>query len=476
MRLALTRLTTPPATAAGAGFPLRKLRPNGRHSAAAAAVSKMSGVQALPNPAAASRLAATRTEALARAELDALRASGPIQRDGGSATPEWPSATQQAMEKQEAAQVKALSLAATTLDAKGELRAYRLIYRGPITRAAGCAVLVARASPAASARQLSIPVPTTSGSVVEVTDEKDGWLRVRAALPPGAPSNFAGESYWVQQRDDAKGVRWARCRAVAPQFAATQLMAATGLQMLLFSLERDPEACVHLVGCASELVRELKPLALYSYMALSQKQGHPESAIGRVSNFVLSLAAKQLPDDAARASEMMSLVLRLAAARGSLHANLEVVQAVLETPALLQPEHLECLELLVAVDSCEDELLMEQFGPTPGSAKYLMSAWDKDIFPTLKAAHNASEPPPAYVMEIFEALKACDVEKARGIARPHVKKAQAYIAYAKKRRQALALPQEGGAPEKSAKAIEKEIRAEWQVRETHIFCAILYQK
>ena len=62
----------------------------------------MSGVQALPNPAAASRLAATRTEALARAELDALRASGPIQRDGGSATPEWPSATQQAMEKQEA--------------------------------------------------------------------------------------------------------------------------------------------------------------------------------------------------------------------------------------------------------------------------------------------------------------------------------------------------------------------------------------
>ena len=144
--------------------------------------------------------------------------------------------------------------------------------------------------------------------------------------------------------------------------------------------------------------------------------------------------------------------LKLDRARGSLHANLEVVHAVLETPALLQPEHLECLELLVAVDSCEDELLMEQFGPTPGSAKYLVSAWDKDIFPTLKAAHNASEPSPAYVIEIFEALKACDVEKARGIARPHVKKAQAYIAYAKKRRQALALPQEGGAPEKSAKA------------------------
>ena len=89
------------------------------------------------------------------------------------------------------------------------------------------------------------------GKRPQVVEEKDGWLRVW--LPAAA---FGAESFWVQARDDAEGVRCkyssnphrssisrgvaerslvvtgVRCPAVAPAQAATQLMAATGLQML----------------------------------------------------------------------------------------------------------------------------------------------------------------------------------------------------------------------------------------------------
>ena len=145
-------------------------------------------------------------------------------------------------------------------------------------------------------------------------------------------------------------------------------MANAGLQMLLFSLQRDPEAASQLVSISGALVRELKPLSLYSH-ADAAKAGGQADTLSSVSNFVLSLA-KESPESSA---EMVSLVLRLAASRGSLRATLEIVRALFQTPRLLKPEHRDCLELLLAVDSCEDELLSEHFGPPPGSPGAILS-------------------------------------------------------------------------------------------------------
>jgi hypothetical protein len=158
----------------------------------------------------------------------------------------------------------------------------------------------------------------------------------------------------VQQRDDSNGVRWTRCPAVSPAQASSQLIAKAGLQMLLYSLQRDPEAtsqlvvrtntmprfpCVfaaHVCGVccrqsiSSALVSDLKPLSLYTATATAT-----DATLSSVSNFVLSLAVQESlksSEPSSASVEMMELILQLVSCRGSLHATLEVAQALLQTP------------------------------------------------------------------------------------------------------------------------------------------------
>ena len=410
-----------------------------------------SGVRPLPQPVVLS----DRTETLARTELAALRARAAC--GGGGPVPEWPCKVQAQMEKQEATQAQALSSAAslTAVDTKCPPRKFCLVCSSTVARATGSAVFVARVAPEVSARELAT---LTLATTIQVIGERDGWLCVR---PPAEMLSAGVDSCWLQQRDEQKGCRWARCRDVAPQHAATGLVAAAGLQMLLFSLERDPQACEHLVSCASELMGALKPLSLYGHRADANMQEPPAVlALGRVSTFVLSLAKKCAMDDAARASQMVSLVLRMAAARGSLCATLEIVQAVHETPCLLQPEHRDCLDLLFAVDQCEEELLTDQFGPVPGSTEELMAIWEKEVFPALDSGEAE---PPAFREEICSALRAGDVEQARAVARRHIKKVDPvvkldFVTFAKFRRLQIAKE----SPGTGLLEMGKQLDAEWQ--------------
>lgn len=193
-------------------------------------------------------------------------------------------------------------------------------------------------------------------SIIEVEEEKDGWLRYRPQ--PGDLSQC-----WVKKV--ATNGRWELAPAQSSSELQMEFFVESSLEMLMFALGKDAEVSEVLLSCTRRFAGRLAPLSLFDSAGPIIEKA--------LSALILWLTERVTAATPATDSVLVVLV-QLVLARGTLPALLQLAQFLTGHPQVVNPELLSELKRLSDVEGFE-LAAQAAFSTEPGSTEDLIARW-----------------------------------------------------------------------------------------------------
>ena len=230
-------------------------------------------------------------------------------------------------------------------------------------------------------------------SVIEVAEAKDGWLRYY----PRADDR--GQQCWVAQ--SSGNGRW----ELSPEQSSTALQleffVESSLEMLMFALAKEQELSKLLLECCRRFAGRLPPLALFESAGTIIEKS--------IDALIRWLTERVATASAACTADVVTILVQLTLARGSLSAIMQFAVFLSSRPDLLTPELLTELDKLSEIQNFETAARV-LFQPPPGSLEHFAAEWKEHVIPAVRHSGQVDA-------EIMTKVREGDGEAALDIVR-----------------------------------------------------------
>ena len=204
-------------------------------------------------------------------------------------------------------------------------------------------------------------------SVIEVEEEKDGWLRYR-------PRASDKQQCWVVQ--SSGNGRWELAPVQSSAALQLEFFVESSLELLMFALTKEADVSDVLLNCCRRFAGRLVPLALFESAG---------NIIEKSLDALISWLTERVTASGEAASDVVGILVQLALAHGSLSAILQLAEFLSAHPDLLTSEILIELNKLSEVEGFELAARL-LFRPPAGSLEQFAAEWKQHVLPAVRKA------------------------------------------------------------------------------------------